>query len=126
VLFGYPVVKTLALGVMLASQLVLVLTVVAALMNGGWVVVVVDRFNEGLAELVTLATLTPISAYVAVKEVVSEARKVGKPRWWRTLRRKLGTALAYALSPLILIILIIINTLMWAEQRRHGYIDYEL
>ena len=123
--YGYPIVKTLALAVMLASQIVIALTVAIAQANGGWVVVTVNKYSEGLIEAAILSALTPMAAYVTIKEVMNEARKMRKSNQWKAIRRNLMTALTMLLSPIILIMLIILFIMMWIDERRHGYSDYE-
>lgn len=47
-----------------------------AWMNGGWIVVVVDRFGEGLAELVFLVAVLPAVSYVVSRETLHSVRSV--------------------------------------------------
>jgi len=49
-------------------------TVAAAYFSGGWVIVMVDKYREGLAELVLLILLFPAVAYVTVREIASVRR----------------------------------------------------
>jgi len=67
----YPIAKAFVLPFMLGVYILFLLTIAAAHFSGGWVVVLVDKYHEGLAELVLLSALLPLSAYVVYREVSS-------------------------------------------------------
>jgi len=46
-------------------------TLAVAYHSGGYVVLSIDRFKEGLIEVVVLAALTPLLLYVVYREVLS-------------------------------------------------------
>lgn len=75
----YPAVKAFVLCFMLGVYALFTITLAAAWYAGGWVVVVVDRYREGLPELVMLAALFPLAAYVTTREVAGAVRQLRSP-----------------------------------------------
>jgi len=70
----YVVAKMFVLAFMFAVYVLFLTTVAVAYFSGGWVVVLVDKYREGLAELVLLASLLPVVAYVTFKEIAAARR----------------------------------------------------
>jgi len=67
----YNVAKAFTISLMLATYVLFTLTVAVAYNNGGWVVVEVDKYHEGSAEVLLLSVLSPLVAYVSLREVSS-------------------------------------------------------
>ena len=72
----YGVAKMFTLAFMLGVYVLFLLTVATAYHAGGWVVVLVDKYQEGLAELVLLASVLPLASYVVFREIASTYREI--------------------------------------------------
>lgn len=72
--------KVLTLPLMLGAYIILLSTVVIAQMNGGWVVVMVNRYHEGMAEATFLLAMLPPATYVTIKETASELKKMRRKK----------------------------------------------
>ena len=71
----YNIVKMLVLTFMLGVYVMFLMTIAAAHYAGGWVVVLVDKYEEGFFEVVLLSSLLPLAAYVTFREVVAAYRE---------------------------------------------------
>ena len=72
----YGIVKMFALTLMLGVYVLFLMTVATAHYAGGWVVVQVDKYGEGLFEVALLSALLPLAAYVTFREVAAAYREV--------------------------------------------------
>ena len=70
----YRIVKMFVLAFMLVVYILFLLTIAAAHYAGGWVVVLVDRYHEGMFEIVLLASILPLAAYVTFREIYQEIK----------------------------------------------------
>jgi len=78
----YQIIKMFILPFMLGVYVMFLMTIAAAHYAGGWVVVLVDKYEvlvdkyeEGFFEVVLLSSLLPLAAYVTFREVVAAYRE---------------------------------------------------
>ena len=74
----YNIVKMFVLAFMLGVYILFLVTIAAAYYAGGWVVVLVDKYQEGLVELVLLASVLPLASYITFREIVASYREIKK------------------------------------------------
>jgi len=72
----YNIVKMLVLTFMLGVYMLFLITIATAYYAGGWVVVMVDKYQEGIIELTILASVLPLATYVTFKEVITAYREL--------------------------------------------------
>ena len=71
----YQIIKMFILPFMLGVYVMFLMTIAAAHYAGGWVVVLVDKYEEGFFEVVLLSSLLPLAAYVTFREVIAAYRE---------------------------------------------------
>lgn len=71
----YHIIKMFVLPFMLGIYILFLLTIAAAHYAGGWVVVLVDKYEEGFFEVVLLTAVLPFASYVTFREVVAAYRE---------------------------------------------------
>jgi len=79
----YPITKAFVLLFMLGIYILFLITLAAAQYAGGWVVIKVDRFEEGTAEVILLSALLPIATYVVFREVATTVREIRRRKTHR-------------------------------------------
>jgi len=67
----YELLKAFALLVLMTVYLLFTFTLAVAYYSGGYVVLSINRFKEGLAEVVMLIALMPLLLYVVCRELLS-------------------------------------------------------
>lgn len=67
----YNIIKIFTLAFMLGVYILFTLTLVAAYHSGGWIVIIIDKYHEGLAEVILLTSILPLTTYVTIKEILS-------------------------------------------------------
>lgn len=72
----YSIVKMFVLPFMLGVYVMFLMTIAAAHYAGGWVVVLVDKYREGLTELILLASVLPPATYVTFRETAVAYREL--------------------------------------------------
>ncbi|MHA1632599.1 MAG: hypothetical protein ACTSXC_07335 [Candidatus Freyarchaeota archaeon] len=65
----YGWVKVFTLLVLMVVYILFTFTLAVAYVNGGYVVLTTNKYNEGLAEVVVLSLLSPVFMYVVCREV---------------------------------------------------------
>ena len=78
---AYLVIKAFALAISLSAYILLLTTIFFAHMDGGWIIIMINKYHEGFLELVLLAALLPLVGFVSIKESVHaifEFRKIKK------------------------------------------------
>jgi len=53
---------------MLGVYVLFLITIAVAYYAGGWVIVLVDKYQEGFFEIVLLTSILPLASYVSIKE----------------------------------------------------------
>jgi len=76
----YPLIKMFVLGFMLGVYVLFLITIAAAYYAGGWVVVMVDKYQEGTAEIILLSSLLPLATYVTLREATTAYKEIKKQR----------------------------------------------
>ena len=71
----YNLVKMFVLPFMLGVYVMFLMTIAAAHYSGGWIVVLVDKYQEGFAEVMLLATVLPLATYVTFRETIVAYRE---------------------------------------------------
>ena len=74
----YPFIKMFVLAFMLGVYVLFLVTIAAAYYAGGWVVVLVDKYQEGLIELVLLTSVLPLASYITFREIATSYREIKK------------------------------------------------
>jgi len=77
---AYSIVKMFVLAFMLGVYVLFLATIAAAYHAGGWVVVLVDKYQEGLMELILLCSVLPLASYVTFKEIATSYREIRKAK----------------------------------------------
>lgn len=72
----YIVVKMFVLAFMLGVYVLFLATIAAAYYAGGWVVVLVDKYQEGLFEMVLLSSVLPLASYVTFREIATSYQEI--------------------------------------------------
>jgi len=65
----YRFVKAFSLLTLLTTYILLFSTIIAACISGGWIVITVDKYGEGLAEAALLAAMLPLHILVVSREL---------------------------------------------------------
>jgi len=65
----YGLLKAFALLVLLVVYLLFTFTLVVAYYNGGYVVLSINKYEEGLAEIIMLLAFLPLILYVVLREI---------------------------------------------------------
>ena len=76
----YPAVKMFVLAFMLGVYVLFLATVIAAHHAGGWIVVMVDKYREGLLEVILLSSILPLASYVTFKEIRAALHEIRRER----------------------------------------------
>jgi len=76
----YNIAKMFVLAFMFGVYIVFLATIAAAYHAGGWVVVLVDKYQEGLMELVLLSSVLPLASYITFKEIATSYREIRKAK----------------------------------------------
>jgi len=71
----YELLKAFVLLVLMTVYLLFTFTLAVAYHSGGYVVLSIDKFKEGLIEVVVLFSLTPLLLYVVYREVVFSLKR---------------------------------------------------
>jgi len=65
----YSIAKAFAISLMLVTYVLFTLTMAVAHSSGGWIVVEIDKYHEGSAEVLFFSALSPLVAYVSLREI---------------------------------------------------------
>ena len=65
---------------LLATYVLFLTTISAAYFSGGWVVVLIDRYREGIWEVTLLLAVLPLASYVVIRELCASYRELKKIR----------------------------------------------
>ena len=77
---AYPLLKMFVLAFLLATYVLFLATISVAYFSGGWVVVLIDRYREGLWEVTLLFAVLPLASYVVIREMRTSYREIKKIR----------------------------------------------
>ena len=76
----YGIIKIFVLFFMLTIYILFFLTITVAHHSGGWIVVLVDKYQEGFLEVILLASILPLATYVVIRETISTYRNLLRRR----------------------------------------------
>jgi len=76
----YSIVKMFVLAFMLGVYVLFLVTIAAAYYAGGWVVVLVDKYQEGLFEMVLLSSVLPLASYVTFREIATAYQEIKRKK----------------------------------------------
>jgi len=68
------------LAFLLATYVLFLTTISVAYFSGGWVIVLVNKYREGLWEVALLLTVLPLASYVVIRELRASYRELKKIR----------------------------------------------
>ena len=77
---AYPLLKMFVLAFLLATYVLFLTTISAAYFSGGWVIVLVNKYREGLWEVTLLLAVLPLASYVVIRELCASYRELKKIR----------------------------------------------
>ena len=78
---AYLVIKAFALALSLSAYVLLLTTIFLAHLDGGWIIITINKYHEGFLELALLTAFLPLVAFIQIKEsihAIFEIRKIKK------------------------------------------------
>jgi len=77
----YCAIKAFSLAISLSAYILLLTTIFLAHLDGGWIIITINRYHEGFLELALLTAFLPLVAFIQIKEsmhAIFEIRRIKK------------------------------------------------